>query len=95
MQAPGGSFVTPGGSANQSGNGAVEGYMYTTFMEHGSGSMHPITTAPSAIIIASLAPDSTQLPPAAVTAELQDGSQLATSVLQPYPNQGTFLIEVK
>ena len=69
--------------------------MYTTFMEHGSGSVHPTTSAPSAIIIASLAPASTQVPPSAVMAELQDGSLLPTSIVQPYPGEATFLIEVR
>ena len=87
--------VSPGDTSNQTVTGAVEGYMYTTFMEHGSGSMHPSTSAPSAIIIASLVPATTQVPPAAVLAELQDGSSLPTSVLQPYPGEGTFLIEVR
>ena len=94
MQSTGSSVVTPGSMGNQTGNGAVEGYMYTTMMELGSGTLHPTTSAPSAIIIASLAPATTQLSPSAVMAEMQDGSTLATTVLQPYPDQGVFLIEV-
>lgn len=95
MQMQGSPAVVSSGGTNQTANGAVEGYMYTTFMEHGSGSMHPSTSAPSAIIIASLVPATTQVPPDAVSAELQDGSSLPTSVLQPYPGEGTFLIEVR